>query len=394
MPLTVDEERVDADHDLHTLVPLLGPVGALPSVGGCYRVHGRNAVAGETLDVEKSRGILRRTARSHAAMSDLAASLGYPVPHPQSVTTAAHRLVSLRLGGPGHPIPDDSRRRALRDGWTASWRRVDVPVRRRVRLCGVVPGRRDGFDPDGTGVGRPRVSVDEHAPLAEVLLTRARSPARVVVSDRRPCHRTGMDPPKPTESRDSVAWRIAGGTASNVAGQVVVLATAVLLSAVIVRSVGATDFGIWALVATVAGFGYLLELGISAGLVKYVAEHTARGELEEAARMIGAATWLYALLGTAVCLIGLVVAVMLPTIVGLHGHSARLARSLSIIAAFRSRSRCLPSPRWPSSKARTIPGRQRSFERGRVDRRGADAGRARCRIAASSALRLPESSAP
>ena len=131
MPLKIDDERVDADHDLHTLIPLLGPVGSLPDIGGFYRVHGANAVARHTVDVDQSRGILRRTLRSHAALAELAANLGYPPADPRSVTTVAHRLVSLRLGGPGHPIPDDSRARALKDGLRAAWYRFDVPVRRR-----------------------------------------------------------------------------------------------------------------------------------------------------------------------------------------------------------------------------------------------------------------------
>jgi hypothetical protein len=131
MPLRVDDERVDADHDLHTLVPLLGPVGSLPGIGGLYRVHGANAVARQTVDVDRSRGILRRTLRSHTALAELAGNLGYPPADPRSVTTAAHRLVSLRLGGPGHPIPGDSRRRALGAGLRAACGRFDVPVRRR-----------------------------------------------------------------------------------------------------------------------------------------------------------------------------------------------------------------------------------------------------------------------
>ena len=131
MPLRVDDERVDADHDLHTLIPLLGPVASLPDIGGSYRVHGANAAARQAVDVDRSRGILRRTLRSHTALAELAANLGYPPADPRSVTTVAHRLVSLRLGGPGHPIPGDSRRRALEDGLRAAGGRFDVPVRRR-----------------------------------------------------------------------------------------------------------------------------------------------------------------------------------------------------------------------------------------------------------------------
>jgi glycosyltransferase involved in cell wall biosynthesis len=131
MPLPVDDDRVNADHDLHTLIPLFGPVAALRDVGGSYRVHGRNAVARHTVDIEQSRSVLARTQRSHVALADLARRLGYPAAHPRSVTVVAHRLVSLRLGGRGHPIPNDTRWLALRDGLVAAWYRFDVPMRRR-----------------------------------------------------------------------------------------------------------------------------------------------------------------------------------------------------------------------------------------------------------------------
>ena len=131
MPLPLDDDLVNADHDLHTLIPLLGPVAALREVGGSYRVHGRNAVARQTVDVEQSRSVLTRTQRSHRALADLARRLGYPAANPRSVTTVAHRLVSLRLGGAGHPIPNDTRWLALRDGLVAArapLRRSDAPA--------------------------------------------------------------------------------------------------------------------------------------------------------------------------------------------------------------------------------------------------------------------------
>jgi Glycosyl transferase family 2 len=132
MPMPLDGERVGADAYLHPLVPLLGPVVALDHVGGSYRLHGRNAHGRDHLDVHRSRVLLRRALRMHAEVDRQARRLGYGPARPRSVTTAAHRVVSLRLGGPGHPIPGDTRRRVLRAGLLAAQGRGDVRLARRL----------------------------------------------------------------------------------------------------------------------------------------------------------------------------------------------------------------------------------------------------------------------
>lgn len=131
----------------------------------------------------------------------------------------------------------------------------------------------------------------------------------------------------------SVARRVAAGTASNAVGRAVVLVSRIAVMPIILHAVGATDFGIWVVIGAVAGFGVMLELGISAGLVKYVAEHSARGENEEAARIVGAATWLYGLLGAFFWVAGSLIALVAPGILGLEGEEASLVRVLGVLAA-------------------------------------------------------------
>ena len=131
----------------------------------------------------------------------------------------------------------------------------------------------------------------------------------------------------------SIARRVAVGTATNVAGQALVVLSALALVPIIVHAVGATDYGVWVLIGSIASFGFLFELGISAALVKYVAEHAARGEVEEAARMVGVATWLYAVLGATVTAAGLLLALVLPAVIDLHGAFARLVRPLVMLIA-------------------------------------------------------------
>jgi O-antigen/teichoic acid export membrane protein len=131
----------------------------------------------------------------------------------------------------------------------------------------------------------------------------------------------------------AVARRVALGTATNVIGQAVVLITLLAAAPIIVHAVGATDFGVWVVVGSVASFALLLDLGISSGLVKYVAQHAALGEIQEAAAMVAAATWLYCLLGATVLAGGLLVAFALPELVALHGAFARLLPPLASLTA-------------------------------------------------------------
>jgi hypothetical protein len=133
MPLPVTGDLVDADSWLHPTIPLLGTVVALDTIGGAYRAHGTNHAFRHGLDVERSRRIISRTMQVHARLRELARELGYGrCRPPRSITVAAHRMVSLRLGGLGHPVQGDSRRRVLTHGVSAACGRTDVSPWRRV----------------------------------------------------------------------------------------------------------------------------------------------------------------------------------------------------------------------------------------------------------------------
>jgi O-antigen/teichoic acid export membrane protein len=131
----------------------------------------------------------------------------------------------------------------------------------------------------------------------------------------------------------SAARRIAAGTFANVLGKGTVLLVGIVLAPIILHFVGATDLGIWLVIQSVGAFAFLVELGISAGLLKYVAEHAARGETDEAAQMVAAAKWLYALLGGLVTIAGLVLALGLTDLVELHGRPGQVVPPLAAITA-------------------------------------------------------------
>jgi glycosyltransferase involved in cell wall biosynthesis len=136
MPLPLTEDRIDADAWLHPTIPLLGTVAVLDGVGGAYRTHGDNRAFRGGADSARSRRVITTTLRTREQVAALSAELGYGRPRARSVTLAAHRLVSLRLGGMGHPIAGDTPLRAARDGIAAAWARDDVGSARALLYTG------------------------------------------------------------------------------------------------------------------------------------------------------------------------------------------------------------------------------------------------------------------
>jgi O-antigen/teichoic acid export membrane protein len=133
--------------------------------------------------------------------------------------------------------------------------------------------------------------------------------------------------------RRPLASRIFFGTLANAVGQAAVVLGGLVVVPVVVHHVGVTDYAIWAVIVAAGNLVQLVELGISDGLVKFVAEEVSRERRSEAALMIGAATWNYAVIGLAVVLAGFVLAAVVPDVLGLHGHRRELVPALIIPSA-------------------------------------------------------------
>jgi O-antigen/teichoic acid export membrane protein len=97
--------------------------------------------------------------------------------------------------------------------------------------------------------------------------------------------------------------RVAWNTLSNYAGKLATIASGIILTPFILHQVGPVSYGLWVLVGSVVGYGSLLDLGISSAIIKYVAEYRARGQADEARRLVATALWLYTAL--AVVVVGL-----------------------------------------------------------------------------------------
>ena len=114
-----------------------------------------------------------------------------------------------------------------------------------------------------------------------------------------------------------LARRVVRAAASNMTGRFVSILVWFLLTPVILHAVGPVAYGLWALVTSLVSYGFLLDLGVSATLTKYVAEHVARGASETAREYVAAAARLQALLGGLVFLLALALAAILPAVLRL-----------------------------------------------------------------------------
>jgi O-antigen/teichoic acid export membrane protein len=103
-----------------------------------------------------------------------------------------------------------------------------------------------------------------------------------------------------SSTRQAVKHRLAIGTLTNYAAKIVAVVLAFFLTPFVLHHLGAARFSLWALVASIASYGSLLDFGIGTAVVKYVAEHRAREEWHDARMVLATALWLYtglALLG-------------------------------------------------------------------------------------------------
>jgi len=132
MPLSETPDRAGADMYLHALTPLFARVVALDRIGGCYRLHDRNAHLRPGIELERSRWVIDKARATHAAIDETSHALGYPVPEPRSVTLLVHRLFSLRAGNGAHPVAGDTRRAIVHAAVRAVAGRPDLSPRRRV----------------------------------------------------------------------------------------------------------------------------------------------------------------------------------------------------------------------------------------------------------------------
>jgi O-antigen/teichoic acid export membrane protein len=111
--------------------------------------------------------------------------------------------------------------------------------------------------------------------------------------------------------------RLLIGTLSNGAGKLIASAAWFVLTPIMLAALGADAFALWSLVGAIAAYGMLLEHGFGGAIIKYVAEHIARGEQAAARAIVATAVWLYAGLAVVAVLLSVALAPVLPPLLNI-----------------------------------------------------------------------------
>lgn len=109
-PIPADRFRIAADGFLSSAAPFFGPVAAVPGILGSYRIHGANQWTGAVDGATLAR-FVAHDQHKHEVIRDMARRTGRRAVEAPGRLDHAHqraRLASLRVNGPGHPIPGDS----------------------------------------------------------------------------------------------------------------------------------------------------------------------------------------------------------------------------------------------------------------------------------------------
>lgn len=116
----------------------------------------------------------------------------------------------------------------------------------------------------------------------------------------------------PVSDRRQLSSRLLRNTLFNSFGRVAGLLAAFLLTPIVLDHLGAERFGVWALTTALLSYIQLLDLGLGASFIKFVATSEARGERAEINRIVSSGFFAFALLGA---LLGLVLIASAPLVV-------------------------------------------------------------------------------
>jgi O-antigen/teichoic acid export membrane protein len=105
--------------------------------------------------------------------------------------------------------------------------------------------------------------------------------------------------------------------ASNYVGRVAGLVIWFFFTPFVLRHLGQAEYGLWIVVGSLVGYGYILNLGINAALIKFVAQYQSREDVEAARGVVATGLVLYALLGLACFGLSAALAPFLPALLHL-----------------------------------------------------------------------------
>lgn len=115
----------------------------------------------------------------------------------------------------------------------------------------------------------------------------------------------------------------------------VTIATVAVTTPILIHGLGRSQYGIWVLLNAISPYAALLDLGVGAATMKYVAELHGRDDAG-LARVTATSMSLLGLLGVFVLIVGLAFAIVFPDVFGIRPHdasSASVAMAIVVVDA-------------------------------------------------------------
>ena len=103
------------------------------------------------------------------------------------------------------------------------------------------------------------------------------------------------------------------------------------LTPLILRHLGATAYGLWATLGSVAGYFVLTDFGMTAAIAKYTAEYRARGEIETLNRLLSTMIGAFIIIGGVIVLLAFMLAPFIQKFFYLPGDLASTGQAAFLI---------------------------------------------------------------
>jgi O-antigen/teichoic acid export membrane protein len=126
--------------------------------------------------------------------------------------------------------------------------------------------------------------------------------------------------------------RVIVNTASNYVAKIMTLGIWFFLTPFLLRQLGASDYGLWILIGSIAAYGGLLDFGIATAVTKYVAQFQAEGRIEQARSLVATTLWLYVGLGLLAVVLGAILAPIVPILLNLPPEQQATASWLMVLS--------------------------------------------------------------
>jgi O-antigen/teichoic acid export membrane protein len=105
-----------------------------------------------------------------------------------------------------------------------------------------------------------------------------------------------------------------------------------VLSPIVVRSLGETQYGAWVLLASMVGYLGLLDLGVRAAVTRYIAQFHAAAEHSRASLLYASALRIFSLAGVTAILISAVLAILVGRVFSVPPELVEVARVVAVLS--------------------------------------------------------------